>query len=214
LATPFIRCERPFILSERERQRARVEGCNAPARRVQSRARMKQTAVLASALLAISVTACTAVELDDDTVADELLAASDLDWEAQLAFYCPGIDRAAGVPNYRGLAGSYVRLGLPAPEEPYRLSFATTVDDPDAIGTFAGLRANAAGILSPYAGSFRAIPDNPAIGAALGLDVGADGRYDEVYFVLGMRRSLTGTTISSICLTGREHPFLLMRTFF
>lgn len=175
---------------------------------------MKHTAVLASslALLSLTLTACT--ELDDESASDELLSTSDVDWETQLAFYCPGIDRAAGVPTYRGLTGSYVRLGLPAPEEPYRLSFATTADDPDAVGTFAGLRANAYGTLLPYAGTFRAITDNPAIGAALGLDVGADGRFDETYFVLGLRRSLSGLTISSICLTGREHPFLLTRTFF
>lgn len=180
------------------------------ARGVQPRARMKHTAVLAFALLTVS--ACTEPELDDASVTDELLSTSD--FETQIAFYCPGIDRAAGVPNYRGVAGTYVRLGLPAPEEPYRLSFATIAGNPDAIGTFAGLRANAAGLLSPYAGSFRAIPDNPAIGAALAVDIGADGRFDETYFVLGRRRSLAGTTISSICLTGREHPFLLTRTYF
>jgi hypothetical protein len=178
------------------------------ARRVHSRARMKQ---LAFACVAFTLsTACT--EPDDTTVADELLSVDD--WEAQLRFYCPGIDRAAGVVGYRGLAGTYVRLGLPAADEPYRLSFATVVDDPDAIGTFAGLRATAAGVLVPYAGAFRAIPDNPAIGAALALDIGADGRFDATHFVLGLRRSFSGAAITGICLTGHEHPFLLGRSYF
>ncbi|KAB2898356.1 MAG: hypothetical protein F9K40_11505 [Kofleriaceae bacterium] len=165
-------------------------------------------------LLLLPVPACAELDepLADDTVADELLA--DVDWETQLAFYCPGIDRAAGVPTYRGLAGTYVRLGLPAEDEPYRLAFATVVDDPEAVGTFAGLRGTASGTLGPYAGAFRAIPDNPAIGPALGLDVGGDGRYDATHFVLGLRRSLSGATITRICLSGDEHPFLLVRTYF
>lgn len=185
------------------------------ARPVHPRARMKHRALL---LLAISLatTACTDPDLADDTTTDEtdheLLA--EPDFETQLAFYCPGIDRAAGVPNYRGLAGTYVRLGLPAPEEPYRLSFATVADNPDAVGTFAGLRGTPSGTLAPYAGAFRAIPDNPAIGAALALDIGADGRFDDTHFVLGLRRSIGGTTITRICLTGRERPFLLTRTLF
>lgn len=169
-----------------------------------SRARMKH---LASLLLVFA--ACT--DLDDETVAESL---STDDFEAQIAFYCPGIDRAAGVPDYRGLAGTYVRLGLPAADEPYRVSFAITPDPHITIGTFAGLRGTAAGTVTPYAGAFRAFPDNPAIGAALVLDVGADGRYDETWFTLGLGRSFSGLTIQRICLAGREHPFLLTRTYF
>jgi len=175
------------------------------AQRVHSRARMNHRA-----LLLLLFAGCT--ELDDETITDELLSTSD--FETQIAFYCPGIDRAAGVPGYRGIAGTYVRLGLPAAGEPYRLGLLTTADDPDAIGTFAGLRGTAAGTVAAYAGSFRAIPDNPAIGAAMALDIGADGRFDETYFVLGLRRSFTGATIASICLTGRDHPFLMTRTLF
>ncbi|HUQ04196.1 MAG TPA: hypothetical protein VM261_16970 [Kofleriaceae bacterium] len=179
---------------------------------------MKQFA-LAFTVLAFSLTvaACTEPEPDDATITDELLSAGDFDpdeLEAEIRFYCPGIDRAAGVPNYRGLTGTYVRLGLPSAEEAYRISFASLMDLPYTAGTFSGLRGTAAGTLAPYAGAFRAFPDNPAIGAAFALDVGADGRFDEAYFVLGLRRSLGGTTITGICLAGREHPFLLSRTYF
>ena len=57
-------------------------------------------------------------------------------------------------------------------------------------------------------------PDNPAIGAALGLDVGADGGYDATHFVLGLRRSFSGATITSLCLSGERHPFLMVRAYF
>lgn len=177
----------------------------AVASRVQWAARMKHVVLFVAVVSAVA--GCTEIEDETGRESEELVV--EVDWETQLAFYCPGIDRAAGVTTYRGLAGTYVRLGLPVAEEPYRLTLVTAVDDPDAIGTFAGLRG-----LVPYAGGFRAIPDNPAIGAALALDVGADGRYDETYFVLGLRRSFSGATITGVCLTGREHPFLMTRTYF
>jgi hypothetical protein len=176
----------------------------AVAPQVQWDARMKHVVWLVAVVSAVA--GCTEIEDEIGAESEALIGA---DWESQLAFYCPGIDRAAGVTTYRGLAGTYVRLGLPVAEEPYRLTFVTVVDDPDAIGTFAGLRG-----LVPYAGGFRAIPDNPAIGAALALDIGGDGRFDETYFVLGLRRSWSGATITGVCLTGREHPFLMTRSYF
>jgi hypothetical protein len=160
-------------------------------------------------LLLLFFGACT--DLDDETSAEALAVD---DFEAQIAFYCPGIDRAAGVPDYRGLTGTYVRLGLPAADEPYRLSLAVVPDPHYTIGPFTGLRGTAAGTVAPYAGSFLAFPDNPAIGAAIILDLGADGRYDETWFTLGLGRSFSGLTIQRICLAGREHPFLLTRTYF
>src|SRR5262245_56655525 len=132
------------------------------------RARMKHLAVLL--LFLATLAACVDVDEDTVTASDELLSTDD--FESQIAFYCPGIDRAAGVPDYRGLTGTYVRLGFPAVDEPYRLSLAVMPDPNITIGTFAGLRGTSTGALAPYAGAFRAMPDNPAIGAALVLDIG------------------------------------------
>lgn len=172
-----------------------------------------------SAVALLALTACTSLDegiTDDDVAAAAALAeapAAGVDYDAQIALWCPGADRAAGVPSYRGLAGTFTRLGLPAPGEPSKLSFAPTRDEPDAAGAFTGRVGTATGTTRPYAGAFRALPDNPAIGAVIGLDIGGDGTVDQTSFVLALRRSPLGT-LTGLCLAGRDHPFLLSRTLF
>ena len=116
-----------------------------------------------------------------------------------------------GVTTYKGLSGTYQRMGLLALDEPVRWKLMATRDDPDARGTFSGTFDSSAGIAA-YAGRFAAIPDNPAIGAALVLDTNSDGEYDKLYFVLAIRRSLG--QVRGLCLQGADHPFLLSRTYF
>jgi hypothetical protein len=124
--------------------------------------------------------------------------------------YC-GMTRD-GITTYRGLTGTYQRLGLTAVDEPLRLSLVATQDDPFARGTFTGSYRTAAGGTAAYAGRFMAIPDNPAIGAALALDTNADGENDKLYFVLAIRRSFG--QVRGLCLAGADRPFLLSRTLF
>lgn len=123
--------------------------------------------------------------------------------------YC-GMTRD-GVPTYKGLTGTYQRLGLTAVDEPLRLTLLATQDEPDAKGTFSGTYKTRTGV-APYAGRFGAIPDNPAIGAAFLLDTSSDGEYDHLYFVLAIRRSLG--LVRGLCLSGADHPFLLSRSYF
>jgi len=123
--------------------------------------------------------------------------------------YC-GMTRD-GITTYRGLTGTYQRLGLTAVDEPVRLAFVATQDDPFARGTFSGAYRTASGT-APYAGRFMAIPDNPAIGAALALDTDSDGENDTLYFVLAIRRSFG--QVRGLCLAGADHPFLLSRALF
>ena len=124
--------------------------------------------------------------------------------------YC-GMTRD-GVTTYRGLTGTYQRLGLTAVDEPVRLALVATQEDPFAKGTFTGSYRTASGATVPYAGRFMAIPDNPAIGAAFALDTDANGENDKLYFVLAIRRSLG--LVRGLCLSGADHPFLLSRTLF
>jgi hypothetical protein len=127
-----------------------------------------------------------------------------------VAMYCPGVTYAAGVPTYKGLAGTFQRVTPPAPGEPLRMKLVTTRDDPDAEGSFSGLETSETGLPAAFAGTFFAITDNPAIGAALGLDTDGDDQVDEVHFVLGVRRSFGKVT--RLCLTGNETPFLMTRS--
>jgi hypothetical protein len=124
--------------------------------------------------------------------------------------YC-GMTRD-GVTTYKGLSGTYQRLGLTEVDEPLKLKLLATKDDPDAQGTFSGTYTSANGQPAPYAGRFAALPDNPAIGAAFALDINSDGEYDKVYFVLAVRRSFG--LVRGICLAGAQHPFLLSRSWF
>ena len=116
-----------------------------------------------------------------------------------------------GVTSYKGMTGTYQRLGLTGIDEPVRLKLVTTQDEPDAKGTFTGTYKSATGVTA-YAGRFGAIPDNPAIGAAFLLDTNSDGEYDKLYFVLAIRRSFG--QVAGLCLAGADHPFLLSRTYF
>lgn len=116
-----------------------------------------------------------------------------------------------GVATYKGLSGTYQRLGLTGVDEPVRLKLVATQDDPDANGTFTGTYRTATGT-APYAGRFAALPDNPAIGAAFVLDTTSDGEFEKLYFVLAIRRSFG--QVRGLCLAGAEHPFLMSRTIF
>lgn len=136
-------------------------------------------------------------------------AAREQELDQQVLQYC-GMTRD-GVTTYRGLTGTYVRLGLTAIDEPLRLALVATHDDPDAKGTFTGTYASATGS-SAYAGNFGAIPDNPAIGAAFMLDTNGDHEYDKLYFVLAIRRSFG--LVQGLCLEGANHPFLMARSYF
>lgn len=164
---------------------------------------MKPVLIIAAALAG----GCAVLD-DDGDESDASLATADL-----ATTPCPGIDTSSGVPTYRGLAGAYVRYSLPATGEPLRLSLVTTVDDPDAAGTFTGLRTTASGLPSTYHGTFRALADNPAIGPVLALDTTGDGVLDESYFVLGLARRITGA-VSRLCLAGGAAPFVMIRSAF
>ncbi len=124
--------------------------------------------------------------------------------------YCPGVT-TSGVATYRGLTGTYVRLGLSQPGEPLRLSLVAERDDTDARGTFTGLYTSENGLPASYAGIFAALADNPAIGAILSLDIDENGEWDDTYFVLGVTRSLG--RVRALCLAGAEHPFQLGRAY-
>jgi hypothetical protein len=117
-----------------------------------------------------------------------------------------------GVTTYKGLSGTYQRMGLTGIDEPVRLTLATTQDDPSVKGTFTGTYSTSTVGTASYAGRFGAIPDNPAIGAAFALDVNSDGEYDKLYFVLAIRRSFG--QVRGLCLAGADHPFLMSRSYF
>ena len=123
--------------------------------------------------------------------------------------YC-GMTRD-GVTTYKGLTGTYQRLGLTGEDEPLRLSLVATTDEPFTKGTFSGTYKTRTGVAS-YAGNFGTLPDNPAIGAAFLLDTDSNGEYDKLYFVLAIRRSLG--LVRGLCLAGADHPFLLSRSYF
>lgn len=127
--------------------------------------------------------------------------------------YWPGIVYGAGVPTYRGLSGTYARIGQTEIAEPVSITFRAELDHPDARGTFIGIRTGDNGLPESYAGRFAALADNPAIGPAFALDVGTDGEFEHFYFVLGIRRSFG--LVRALCLGGAERPFMLQRaTFF
>lgn len=127
---------------------------------------------------------------------------------------CPGSWLA--VPSYDGLSGTYTRTtALPAPAgEMTQVSFAAT----------AGTTMPATGSYSRWVqgsyvlqfGGYSALPDNPAIGAALAFGhtgFPQDGSSpSEVYFVLGLKRNLTGK-ISALCVLKGGTPFTLQRLF-
>jgi hypothetical protein len=158
------------------------------------------------ALVPLIFTACAT---EPEPVDDVSQATTEQELEQQVLQYC-AMTRD-GVTTYKGLTGTYRRLGLTAIDEPTRLTFVTTHDEPDAKGTFTGSYQTATGAAS-YAGRFGAIPDNPAIGAALMLDTNSDGEYDKLYFVLAIRRSLGA--VRGLCLEGADHPFLMARSYF
>lgn len=155
------------------------------------------------------ITAC-AVEPEslDDVTQHVAAADDDSTFDELMATYCPGMSQTS-IPNYRGISGTYVRYGMTEPTEPLNITFRAERDDSDAVGTFSGLYTTESGLPASYAGRFSALPDNPAIGPALGLDVGGDGNFDHTYFVIGLRRSFGA--VRSICLWGAQHPFMLTR---
>ena len=125
-----------------------------------------------------------------------------------VALHCPGVIYADGVQTYKGLSGTYRRVGVAPAGEPTKLVLFAIKDDPDAQGTFSGTRAPA----TPIAGRFAAIGDNPAIGAAMGFDTNSDGKFDQTTFVLGLRRSFG--RVQGLCLAGADKPYLMTRTLF
>lgn len=125
-----------------------------------------------------------------------------------VALHCPGVVYADGVQTYKGLTGTYRRVGAAPAGEPTKLVLFATKDDPDAQGTFTGTRAPA----TPFGGRFAAIGDNPAIGAAMGFDTNSDGKFDQTTFVLGLRRAFG--RVQGICLAGADKPYLMTRTLF
>ena len=177
---------------------------------VQRRSRMKRLLVL------VCSSACATAASDETELLEELLATTpDAPAPATqelVATHCPGVDHAAGVQTYKGLAGTFRRTQPAALGEPVRLTFATLRDDPDAEGTFGGTRIGANGFLQLYAGRFFAIGDNPAIGAAMALDTNGDGQIDTTHFVLGLTRA--AGKITKLCLAGTTRPFLLTRSLF
>lgn len=124
--------------------------------------------------------------------------------------YCPGV-AMTGAPSLFGLGGTYQRYGATVAGEPVRLTLFAMDDHGNATGTFFGTRATDTGLAAPYAGLFRALPDNPAIGAVLSLDTDSDGELDETYWILGLSRSFG--LVRGLCLSGAEHPFLMARLY-
>ena len=153
------------------------------------------------------ITACATEPESVDEIAQELADESPT-LEELMAQYCPGIT-PSGISDYRGISGTYARVGVTVPTEPVRLTLRAERDASDAVGTFSGIQTGANGLPASYAGRFSALPDNPAIGPVLGLDVGGDGAFEYTYFVLGLRRSFG--VVRGICLWGSEHPFMLTR---
>ncbi|MBV8761592.1 MAG: hypothetical protein JO257_30130 [Deltaproteobacteria bacterium] len=158
-------------------------------------------------LVPLALSAACATEPDAVDAVEQDSTAQELD--QQVLQYC-GMTRD-GVTTYRGLSGTYVRLGLTVVDEPLRLTLVAAHDDPDAKGMFTGTYATATSSAA-YAGTFGAIPDNPAIGAAFMLDTNADREYDKLYFVLAIRRSFG--LVRGLCLEGANHPFLLARSYY
>lgn len=162
-------------------------------------------------LIAPLFTAACATEPEPlDDIGQEVNFPPEEELEQLVLQYC-GMTRD-GITTYKGLTGTYQRLGLTGADEPLRLTLFATQDDPDAKGTFTGTYKTRTGATAAYAGRFGAIPDNPAIGAAFLLDTNSDGEYDNLYFVLATRRLLG--QVRGLCLAGADHPFLLSRTYF
>lgn len=162
-------------------------------------------------IASLFMVACAAEPVDEVAeLAQEINLPPDQELDQLILQYC-GMTRG-DITTYDGLGGKYQRLGLTAVDEPVRLEFRATVDDPNAEGTFTGTYKTETGATASYAGNFAAIPDNPAIGAALALDTNGDRAFDKVYFVLAMRR--TFGVVRGLCLAGAEKPFLLSRTYF
>jgi hypothetical protein len=158
----------------------------------------------------IFMAACTTEPDPVDELAQEINFPPEEQLEQLVLQYC-GMTRD-GVTTYKGLTGTYQRMGLTGVDEPVRLKLVATQTDPDAKGTFTGTYKTATPGTATYAGRFGAIPDNPAIGAAFLLDTNSDGEYDKLYFVLAIRRSLG--LVRGLCLAGADHPFLMSRTIF
>lgn len=175
---------------------------------------MKHLALFAT----LFMSACVAEPASVEQVAQDIgpapayaRAGDGLSLDQLIAIYCPGVERR--VPTYRGISGTYQRLGLTAIGEPYRLTLDADVDDIDASGTFTGTYTGPAGTPVPYDGEFAALSDNPAIGPAIAFDIDPDVEgFEDVYFVLGIRRSFG--LVRSLCLGGEERPFLLARSYF
>lgn len=164
---------------------------------------MKQLALIASIL----VTACAT---ESDPLDDVSQESSEQQLDQLVWQYC-AMTRD-GVTSYAGLTGTYQRMGLLGVDEPVRLSLTEIPDEHYVRGTFTGTYKAASGAITPYAGRYGALPDNPAIGAAFMLDTSSDGEFDKLYFVLAIRRSYG--QVRGLCLEGANHPFLLSRSYF
>lgn len=129
---------------------------------------------------------------------------------------CPGVP-TTGIDSYEGFTGYYLR-GAPYVEgELVTLNVLTLERNPDWIGVDGNYQAlvRRGGLFAYELGRYLAVPNNPAIGPALGLDLDRDGAIDELYWVLGATRNLYGR-IDKLCLgksrdDGSGSPFLMTR---
>ncbi len=171
---------------------------------------------LASLGFVLSLGAC-ATTTDDvilDEVPDDVVAQQSTTQSLGCTDLVPD-----GVDSVRGLAGSYVRFGAAGSDELVSLNIRTLVEHADSIGVtgdWNGVMKRGT-LYGVEHGTYIALPDNPAVGALLGLH--SPGHQDDAnfYFIVGVRRN-AAHKMSALCIVKGVQapmtatPFLLQRT--
>jgi hypothetical protein len=117
---------------------------------------------------------------------------------------CVGVP-GGGIDSYDGFPGYYARQLPYADDELVTLQIVDLEQVEGWMGVTGDYNAIVYrdGLFSFEGGGYLAVPNNPAIGPAIGFDRDGDELIDEVYFVLGVRRNLFGN-IAALCL-GKPH---------
>jgi hypothetical protein len=184
---------------------------------------MAESRTAALLFLSLALAACAGDTVSEPSLEDELEDGSidterpeldgPSDGTATWAEQCPGMVLGEPITSYRGISGSYLLAGDPAPGQPTELALQAAPGQ--TSGTFDATLVSAAGE-STYrrSGIYRAYRQSVLAGASLGLDTNRNGLVDRVYYVLGLARSDGGDEITSMCLapaSGGGAPFMLTR---
>ena len=143
------------------------------------------------------VTAAGCTDADQGVTLDDLEARPAIDGKAD-TWPIACVNMQPSFASLDGIAGSYLRSFPYANGE---ITSITLSPAPEGTGAYSGF-ARRNGVVAAETGRFFAMTDNPALGAVLALDrqpLNAEPWADEIYWILGSRKDLTGK-VQGLCL--------------